>query len=132
MDYFEEKLEKAFDEESKIISNPQIDNEKKVESLKRMEKIHKIMLDEREMNLKEKRFDHDVEKEDVNQRDEEIKFHKNQKHKIVEYAIRGAELVLPLVCYGVWTTRGFRFEREGVYTSKTFQNIIGKLKPTKK
>lgn len=132
MDYFEEKLEEAFDEESKIISNPQIDNEKKVESLKRMEKIHKIMLDEREMNLKEKRFDHDVEKEDVSQRDEEIKFHKNQKHKVVEYVIRGAELVLPLICYGVWTTRGFRFEREGVYTSKTFQNIIGKIKPTKK
>ena len=132
MDGFEEKLEKAIDDESKIISNPQNSNEQKAESLRRMEKIHKIMLDEREMSLKEKKYEHDVEKEDVGQRDEELKFHKNQKNKIVEFAIRGAELILPLICYGVWTTRGFRFEKDGVYTSKTFQNIIGKIRPTKK
>ena len=132
MDCFEDNLESAIEYESKIVSDPQTSNEQKVESLARMEKIHQIMLDEREMSLKEKKYDHDVENSDIDQRDKKLIYNENQKQKIIEYVIRGAELILPLVCYGVWTTRGFRFEREGVYTSKTFQNIIGKIKPTKK
>lgn len=132
MERFEENMEKAIDRESDILSNVSSDAGKKEESLKRLEKMQQIMMNEREMNMKERKFDHDIEIGDVNQRDKEIMFHENQKHKIIEHALRVAELVLPLVCYGIWTTRGFRFEKEGVYTSKTFQNIIGKLKPTKK
>lgn len=51
--------------------------------------------------------------------------------KIIDYSIRGAGIVLPLVFYGVWMKRGFEFEKDGIYTSMTFKGLINKFKPTK-
>lgn len=43
-----------------------------------------------------------------------------------------AQIVLPLVFYGVWMKRGFKFEESGTFTSNTFKGLIGKFKPTRK
>lgn len=54
-----------------------------------------------------------------------------QKNKILDWAIRAAELGLPLVAYGIWVNKGFTFEETGTITSLTFRNLIGKFKPKK-
>ena len=38
---------------------------------------------------------------------------------------------LPLVFYGIWMKRGFKFEENGVYTSTTFRGLFNRFKPTK-
>lgn len=43
-----------------------------------------------------------------------------------------AELVLPLMFYGVWMRRGFKFEQDGTFTSQTFRGLFSRFRPTKK
>ena len=38
---------------------------------------------------------------------------------------------LPLVFYGIWMNRGFKFEETGAYTSTTFRGLFNRFKPTK-
>jgi hypothetical protein len=49
----------------------------------------------------------------------------------VRIAVAGAELVLPLMFYGIWMRRGFKFEESGVYSSTTFRNLFSRFRPTK-
>lgn len=51
--------------------------------------------------------------------------------RYVRTGVAAAELVLPLVFYGIWMGRGFKFEETGVYASTTFKNLFNRFKPTK-
>lgn len=42
-----------------------------------------------------------------------------------------AGLVLPLVFYGIWMNKGFKFEETGSFTSTTFKNLLNRFRPTK-
>ena len=44
----------------------------------------------------------------------------NTLDRYAKIGIAAAELVLPLMFYGVWMSRGLRFEETGTFTSKTF------------
>lgn len=41
-------------------------------------------------------------------------------------------LGLPLMFYGIWMKKGFKFEETGTFTSTTFRNFFSKFKPGKK
>lgn len=57
---------------------------------------------------------------------------KEQKiDRYVRVVVAGVELVLPLVFYGIWMKRGFKFEESGVYSSTTFKNLFNRFRPTK-
>lgn len=56
----------------------------------------------------------------------------DRKDRIIRYVISGAEIVIPLIFYGIWMGKGFKFEESGSYTSTTFRNLFSKFKPTKK
>lgn len=57
---------------------------------------------------------------------------KEQKiDRYVRVAVAGVELVLPLMFYGIWMKRGFKFEESGVYSSTTFKNLFNRFRPTK-
>lgn len=58
---------------------------------------------------------------------------KNQKtFRIIGYVLEGAGIVLPLIFYGKWMAKGFKFEETGTYCSKTFMGLQKFFKPTKK
>ena len=63
---------------------------------------------------------------------EEIKTKTEIEEKSERRAIAAAELVLPLMFYGVWMRRGLRFEETGTFTSQTFKNLFNRFKPTRK
>lgn len=50
----------------------------------------------------------------------------------IRISIAAAELIVPLMFYGIWMNKGFKFEETGTITSLTFKGLIGKFKPTKK
>lgn len=54
------------------------------------------------------------------------------KERYFRVSIAAAELVIPLVFYGIWMSKGFKFEESGTYTSKTFMGLINRFRPTKK
>lgn len=41
------------------------------------------------------------------------------------------EIGVPLIFYGIWMNKGFKFEETGVYTSNTFRNLFSKFRATK-
>lgn len=51
--------------------------------------------------------------------------------RCVKIGLAGAELLIPLIFYACWMDDGFKFEKEGTYTSKTFMNLINRFRPTK-
>lgn len=130
--FIEEQLNEVLSKELERVSALDASDKSRTSAISDVEKLYRLMLDEREINYKERCANHDIEASDVGQHDQEIMFKEDQKHKFIDHVIRVLEFTLPLVCYGIWTKRGFRFEENGVYTSKTFQNIIGKMKPTKR
>lgn len=54
------------------------------------------------------------------------------KDRYIRIGIAAAELILPMVFYGIWMDRGFKFEKDGTYTSTTFRGLFSRFKPTKK
>ncbi len=52
--------------------------------------------------------------------------------RCVRTGVAVGELVLPLMFYGIWMNRGFKFEETGSFTSTTFKNLLNRFKPTKK
>lgn len=54
------------------------------------------------------------------------------KDRYFRVGIAAAELLIPLMCYGVWMNKGFKFEETGTYTSSTFKGLINRFRPTKK
>lgn len=85
----------------------------------------KLALDERKLDIEQARLDHDKHELKVQTREGWIS-------TAVHTALDIATAVLPLVFYGAWLKEGLEFEKTGSFTSSTFRNFIGKLKPTKK
>lgn len=52
--------------------------------------------------------------------------------RAIGYGLEGAGIVLPLIFYGIWMKRGFKFEETGTYCSKTFTGLQKFFRPTKK
>lgn len=69
-------------------------------------------------------------------RDREETFQKRQAmdqmiDRCVRTGVAVGELVLPLIFYGIWMNRGFKFEETGSFTSTTFKNLLNRFRPTK-
>lgn len=63
---------------------------------------------------------------------EEDKNTYERKDRYFRFGMAAAELVLPLMFYGVWMRRGFKFEQDGTFTSQTFRGLFSRFRPTKK
>lgn len=72
----------------------------------------------------------------VESKDEEL-FIKTERDRLenrrqyIKLGIEAAGVVLPLVFYGVWMSKGLKFEETGTFTSTTFKNLINKFKTGK-
>ena len=101
-----------------------------------MAEIKKLLDDaiETEINNLNSASDKD-EKSEVIKNLATLKAFQLDENKLDRYAkigIAAAELVLPLMFYGVWMSRGLRFEETGTFTSQTFKNLFNRFKPTRK
>ena len=54
------------------------------------------------------------------------------KDRYFRLGIAAAELLIPLMFYGIWMRKGFKFEETGTYTSTTFRGLFNRFRPTKK
>ena len=70
-------------------------------------------------------------------RDSDMQFKKNQleeqvKDRYFRLGIEAAGIILPLIFYGIWMRKGFKFEETGTFTSTTFRGLFNRFRPTKK
>ena len=94
--------------------NSASDKDEKSEVIKNLAALHKLRIEEEDATLKAFQLD------------------ENTLDRYVKIGIAAAELVLPLMFYGVWMRRGLRFEETGTFTSQTFKNLFNRFKPTRK
>ena len=116
--------------------NSASDADKKSEVIKNLAALHKLRIEEikteTEIEERSERRIMDKENHENDASFKEIQLHENTLDRYVKVGIAAAELVLPLMFYGVWMRRGLRFEETGTFTSQTFKNLFNRFKPTRK
>lgn len=101
--------------------------------------LHKLRIEEikaqTEAEEKCERRTMDSEKHDADRTREEESQTRQARDQMIDRCMRTGvavgELVLPLVFYGIWMNRGFKFEETGAFTSTTFKNLLNRFRPTK-
>lgn len=99
-------------------------------------KLYKLRIEENKSIWDaDEKYNRRVMEETINARDDEIKrtqIEEQKKDRYIKVCIAGAELMIPLLFYGIWMRKGFKFEETGTITSATFRGLISRFKPTKK
>lgn len=152
-----EALSSGTDEKSKAIQNLATLHKLRIEEIKAEteaeEKHERRVMDSEqrkaELTLKEKQTEADskhkgaelaLKERELNSKDadraQEEELQKRQaRDQMVDRCVRTGvavgELVLPLVFYGIWMNKGFKFEETGSFTSTTFKNLLNRFRPTK-
>lgn len=136
-------LGKAIRTELEGLSNLKSGSQEKSTAIDNVVRLYKLKIEETKNDLeyaeKEERrlMEKDQLREEVASHQQEETFKQNQlseqvKDRYFRIGIAAAELIIPLIFYGAWMRKGFKFEETGTYTSGTFRNFFGRLKPTKK
>lgn len=136
-------LGKAIQTELEGLSNLKSGSQEKSTAIDNVVRLYKLKIEETKNDLeyaeKEERrlMEKDQLREEVTSHQQEETFKRNQlleqvNDRYFRIGIAAAELIIPLIFYGVWMRKGFKFEETGTYTSGTFRNFFGRLRPTKK
>ena len=147
-------LDEVIEAEIAYVGSLSPEDEKKSKAIQHLADLHKLRIDEikaktdadekrlrramdskqhrAELTLKERQADGD---EAARANEEQFKQHQLNDQvldRYVKIGVATAELVLPLVFYGVWMKRGLKFEETGTFTSQTFKKLFNRFKPTRK
>lgn len=100
---------------------------------KRLNTAHQEKLEELKLNREKANTEHldRVEAMHLDDNHKNALLNESKTERYVKIGIAAAELVVPLVFYGVWMKRGFKFEESGTFTSSTFRGLFNRFKPTK-
>ena len=104
------------------------EGEEKSRAIKDLAQLHKLRIDEIKTEAEV------AEKRDRLEYDERVKMEQAKENKIdrwVKIGTAAAELGAPLLFYGIWMNKGFKFEETGSFTSTTFKNLLSRFRPTK-
>ena len=122
-------LEEEIKAEIKRLGSLESGSQEHTTAVDSLTKLYKLKLDEDKTSMEY------LDKTQNRESDEGFKvaqIEENVKDRYVKIGIAAAELVLPLMFYGVWMRRGFKFEQDGTFTSQTFRGLFSRFRPTKK
>ena len=87
-------------------------------------KLHNLKMENLKMG--EELTDRDMNRDVIVQQVEE-----REKDRKIRLCLDSASIIVPMMFYGYWMRKGFIFEQTGTYTSKTFTNLMNRLRPSK-
>lgn len=131
-----ELLDEEIVTEIQNLSEMEDGTDEKSQAIDNLTKLHKLRIEEIKCRLdaEEKNNRRIMEQEEINN-DDKIKLeqiNEQIKDRYFRLGISVGELLIPLIFYGIWMKKGFKFEETGTYTSKTFTGLINRFRPTKK
>lgn len=98
--------------------------------------LYRLKIEETKNDLEyDEKYNRRVLEADTAEREELLKreqLSEQKKDRYFRIGMSAAELILPLIFYGTWMKRGFKFEETGAFTSTTFRGLFNRFKPTKK
>ena len=149
-----ELLNEEIAAEIQAISSLNSGSEEKSKAIEDLAKLYRLRIEETksELDAEDKRSRRTLESEanvreneiKKSQLDEQIKADVQDEHykrsqldeqvkdRYFKLGIAAAELLIPLMFYGIWMRKGFKFEETGTYTSTTFRGLFNRFRPTKK
>ena len=146
--------------ERQIENLPQTDEGNlRTEAINDLTKLHKLRIDEAKLDTEieeksirrefdERKFEREIEEKSIRRElderkldseiegrinDETLKRNQERaehKNRYYRYGLEAAGIVLPLVFYGIWMHKGFKFEETGSFTSTTFRGLFNRFRPT--
>ena len=147
-------LDGVIEEEIQKVKSLETGTEKKSTAIKDLSALHKLRIEEikaqteaeektarREMDSERQRNEHALKERELNSKDvdrthDESVQDRQIREQVIDRRVRTClqvgELVVPLVCYGIWFGMGLTFEMDNSFTSTTFKNLLNRFKPTKK
>ena len=138
-EYIEDRFEVLIGELIEKIRVMEPGSEQHEKASAALEKLYKVRIeytrigmeyDEREAQREQ---DAKAALSELNVKQQELIEQRDQHWKdlIINTALGLTGIGLPLVFYGIWMNKGFRFEQTGTYTSSTFKNLFRMFKPNK-
>ena len=132
----EELLEEELIEQIKALSELEPGSDKKTKAIDDLSKLYRVRIEENKTVWDaDEKYNRRVLDEKLNTTDSNFKSQQmteQVKDRYFKVGIAAAELMIPLIFYGVWMNKGFRFEETGTITSGTFKGLINRFRPTKK
>jgi hypothetical protein len=122
-------LEEEIKAEIKRLGSLESGSQEHATAVDSLTKLYKLKLEE-DKNTCE-RLDK-IENREIDQESKTAQMAESVKDRYFRFGMAAAELVLPLMFYGVWMRRGFKFEQDGTFTSQTFRCLFSRFRPTKK
>ena len=132
----DELLSEEIAAQIKALSDLQSGTKEKSTAIDDLTKLYKLRIEENKSEWDaDEKYDRRVMEGEANTKDDEMKqrqLEEQVKERYFRVGVAAAELMVPLIFYGIWMRKGFKFEETGTYTSKTFTGLINRFKPTKK
>lgn len=129
-------LNEEISAEIQALSSLATGSKEKSVAIKDLAVLYKLRIEESKLESDaDDKYNRRVVEENSNTRDEEFKrmqLNEQVKDRYFKLGMAAADLILPLIFYGVWMRRGFRFEEKGTFTSTTFRGLFTRFRPTKK
>lgn len=122
-------LEEEIKAEIKCLGSLESGSQEHTTAVDSLTKLYKLKLEE-DKNTYE-RLDK-IENREIDQESKTAQMAESVKDRYFRFGMAAAELVLPLMFYGVWMRRGLKFEQDGTFTSQTFRGLFSRFRPTKK
>ena len=122
--------------EIQALSSLNAGSKEKSTAIDDLAKLYKLRIEESKNDWEyDEKYNRRVMEEEAGTRDEEMKrtqLSEQIKDRYFRLGIAAAELMIPLMFYGIWMKRGFKFEETGTYTSTTFRGLFNRFRPTRK
>ncbi len=129
-------LSEEIAEEIQALSTLEAGSKEKSTAIEDLTKLYKLRIEENKSEWEaDEKYNRRVMEDEANTRDDELKqvqIAEQVKDRYFRLGIAAAELMIPLMFYGIWMKKGFKFEETGTYTSTTFRGLFNRFKPTKK
>lgn len=131
-----ELLSEEIAEEIQALSTLVAGSKEKSTAIDDLTKLYKLRIEESKSEWEaDEKYNRRVMEDEANTRDDELKqtqIAEQVKDRYFRLGIAAAELMIPLMFYGIWMKKGFKFEETGTYTSTTFRGLFNRFRPTKK
>lgn len=131
-----ELLSEEIAEEIQALSTLEAGSKEKSTAIDDLTKLYKLRIEENKNEWEaDEKYNRRVMEDEANTRDDELKqtqIAEQVKDRYFRLGIAAAELMIPLMFYGIWMKKGFKFEETGTYTSTTFRGLFNRFRPTKK
>lgn len=98
------------------------------DAVNNLAKIYQLKIedDKNKLDLEEKRDARECD--DILRKDQ---LEEEVKNRYFRIGVDIAGIIVPIIFYGAWMNKGFKFEETGTFTSRTFMNLISRFKSTK-